>query len=171
MVAMAPAVKGQRDVAVTALVGVAHYSSHVMQLALPPLFPILHDEFALSFTQLGLIVTLFYIASGLGQAAAGILVDRYGAQRLLVAGITVLSLSILMAGMVTAYWMLLPLALIGGLGNSVFHPADLSILSHRVSEGRLGRAYAVHGVAGRSATPPRRYWSPPSPPTAIGASR
>ena len=148
MVAMAPALKGQRDVAVTALVGVAHYSSHVMQLALPPLFPILHDEFALSFTQLGLIVTLFYIASGLGQAAAGILVDRYGAQRLLVAGITVLSLSILMAGMVTAYWMLLPLALIGGLGNSVFHPADLSILSHRVSEGRLGRAYAVHGVAG-----------------------
>ena len=92
MVAMAPALKGQRDVAVTALVGVAHYSSHVMQLALPPLFPILHDEFALSFTQLGLIVTLFYIASGLGQAAAGILVDRYGAQRLLVAGITVLSL-------------------------------------------------------------------------------
>ena len=42
MVAMAPALKGQRDVAVTALVGVAHSSSHVMQLALPPLFPILH---------------------------------------------------------------------------------------------------------------------------------
>src|SRR5260221_3492082 len=50
--------------------------------------------------------------------------------------------------MAASYWMLLPLALLGGLGNSVFHPADLSILSHRVSEGRLGRAYAVHGIAG-----------------------
>jgi len=144
----APAEKGQRDAAVTALVGMAHYASHVMQLALPPLFPILHDEFGVSFTELGLIVTLFYVASGLGQAAAGILVDRYGAQRLLVAGVTVLALSVALAGMAASYWMLLPLALLGGLGNSVFHPADLSILSHRVSEGRLGRAYAVHGIAG-----------------------
>ncbi|HKW54468.1 MAG TPA: MFS transporter [Stellaceae bacterium] len=148
MVAMAPAARGQRDAAVTALVGMAHYSSHVMQLALPPLFPILHGEFGVGFTELGLIVTLFYVASGLGQAAAGILVDRYGAQRLLVAGVAVLALSILLAGLVGSYWMLLPLAVIGGLGNSVFHPADLSILSHRVSEGRLGRAYAAHSIAG-----------------------
>lgn len=145
---MAAAERGQHDAATTSLVGMAHYSSHVMQLALPPLFPILHSEFGVSFTQLGLIVTLFYVASGLGQAAAGILVDRYGAQRLLVIGVTVLALSVIAAGMVASYWMLLPLALIGGLGNSVFHPADLSILSHRVSERRLGRAYAVHGIAG-----------------------
>jgi MFS transporter, FSR family, fosmidomycin resistance protein len=144
----APAERGQRDAAVTSLVGMAHYSSHVMQLALPPLFPILHGEFGVGFTELGLVVTLFYVASGLGQATAGILVDRYGAQRLLVAGIAVLAASVAAAGMVASFWMLLPLAVLGGLGNSVFHPADLSILSHRVSEGRLGRAYAVHGVAG-----------------------
>jgi len=143
-----PAARGERDAAVTALVGVAHYSSHVMQLALPPLFPILHDEFRVGFTELGLIVTLFYAASGLGQAAAGVLVDRYGAQRLLVAGVTLLAGSIVAAGMVGSYGMLLPLAVLGGLGNSVFHPADLSILSHRISEGRLGRAYAAHSVAG-----------------------
>jgi MFS transporter, FSR family, fosmidomycin resistance protein len=147
-VTTAPAERGQHDAAVTALVGVAHYSSHVMQLALPPLFPILHAEFGVNFTALGLIVTLFYAASGLGQAAAGILVDRYGAQRLLLAGITLLAASLACAGMVASYWLLLPLAVLGGLGNSVFHPADLSILSHRVSESRLGRAYAVHGIAG-----------------------
>lgn len=144
----APAERGQQDAAVTSLVGMAHYSSHVMQLALPPLFPVLHNEFGVSFTQLGLIVTLFYVASGLGQATAGILVDRYGAQRLLVAGVSLLGLSVTLAGIAGSYWVLLPLALIGGLGNSVFHPADLSILSHRVSEGRLGRAYAAHSIAG-----------------------
>jgi len=144
----APAQTLQRDASVMTLVGLAHYMSHVMQLALPPLFPILHDEFGVGFTELGLIVTLFYVASGLGQAAAGILVDRYGGQRLLVAGLTVLALSIALAGAVASYWMLLPLALMAGLGNSVFHPADLSILSHRVSESRLGRAYATHSIAG-----------------------
>ena len=48
--------------------------------------------------------------------------------------------AVALAGTVGSYWMLLPLAPIAGLGNSVFHPADLAILSHKVSERRLGRA-------------------------------
>jgi FSR family fosmidomycin resistance protein-like MFS transporter len=137
-----------RDGAVIALVGAAHYSSHMMQLALAPLFPILHEVFGVGFTELGLVATVFYAASGLGQAAAGVLVDRYGAYRLLLAGLVLLSSAIALAGLATSFWMLLPLALLGGLGNSVFHPADLSILSHRVRENRLGRAYAVHAFSG-----------------------
>jgi MFS transporter, FSR family, fosmidomycin resistance protein len=140
--------RGDRDVAVISLVGIAHYMSHVLQLALPPLFPILHREFAVSFTELGAFVTLFYVTSGLGQAAAGVLVDRFGAYRLLVSGLIMLSAAIGTAGLAGSYWLLLPLAPLAGLGNCVFHPADLSILSHRVSEGRLGRAYAVHGISG-----------------------
>lgn len=148
MAVLAEPRRGERDVAIIALVGAAHYTSHVLQLALPPLFPILHRAFGVSFTELGAFVTLFYAASGLGQAAAGVLVDRYGAPRLLAAGLALLSGSMLLIGFAGSYWMLLPLAPIAGLGNSVFHPADLSILSHRVSEGRLGRAYAVHGISG-----------------------
>jgi MFS transporter, FSR family, fosmidomycin resistance protein len=137
-----------RDAAVIALAGLAHYTSHVMQLALPPLFPVLHDHFAVSFVDLALVTSFFYVASGLGQAAAGLLVDRYGARRILLSGLVLLSIAVGLMGFVTAYWMLLPLALVAGLGNSVFHPADLSILSHRVSSGRLGRAYATHAVCG-----------------------
>lgn len=148
MAASAAAEGGQRDVTVIGLVAAAHYSSHLMQLALPPLFPILHGVFGVSFVELGLVVTLFYVASGLGQAMAGILVDRLGAHRLLVAGLALEGLSIGLAGLTPAYWPLLPLAVLAGLGNSVFHPADLSILSHRVDQRRLGRAYAAHGIAG-----------------------
>lgn len=140
---------GDRDTAVIALVAAAHYVSHVMQLALPSLFAILHGEFRVGYTQLGLVATLFYGSSGLGQAfAAGFLVDRYGAHRILIGGLTAMSGCIVLAGLVTSYWMLLPLALIAGLGNSVFHPADLSILSLRVKETRLGRAYAMHSIVG-----------------------
>ena len=156
--------RGERDFAIMSLVGVAHYMSHVLQLALPPLFPILHSEFGVSFTELGLVVTLFYIASGLGQAAAGVLVDRYGAPLLLIGGLAVLGAAIALAGTVGSYWMLLPLAPIAGLGNSVFHPADLAILSHKVSERRLGRAYAVHGLSGSLG-----YASAPIAVTAIAA--
>lgn len=131
-----------------AVVALAHFASHMLQLALPPLFPILHREFGVSFTELGLVVTLFYTASGLGQPVAGILVDRYGAFPLLVGGLAVLATSVALAGLVTSYWMFLPLAVAAGLGNAVFHPADLSILGHRVSESRLGRAFAFHGISG-----------------------
>jgi MFS transporter, FSR family, fosmidomycin resistance protein len=144
----APAQSLRRDTAVMTLIGLAHYTSHVLQLTLPPLFTTLHDEFGVSFTELGFIVTVFYIASGLGQAAAGVLVDRYGAQRLLLGGLTLLAAAVALLGLAPSYWVFLPLALVAGLGNSVFHPADLSILSHGVSGSRLGRAYAVHGVSG-----------------------
>jgi len=140
--------RGESDGAVIGLVGLAHYMSHVLQLALPPLIPLLHAAFGVSYFALGIYATLFYASSGFGQAAAGVLVDRYGAPRLLTLGLFTLSSAIVVAGLVTSYWMLLPLAVIAGLGNSVFHPADLSILSHRVSERRLGRAFAAHGVSG-----------------------
>jgi MFS family permease len=44
--------------------------------------------------------------------------------------------------------MLLPLSVLAGLGNSVFHPADLAILTSKVSAHRLGRGYATHALCG-----------------------
>src|SRR5260370_12395430 len=137
----------RRGRGVMPMVGFAYYTSHVLQLTLPPLFPILHDEFGVSFTELGLIVTVFYVASGLGQAAAGVLVDRYGAQRLLLGGLTLLSAAVALIGLAPSYWVFLPLPLVAGLGNSVFHPADLSILHHCVSRSPLRRAFLVHRVS------------------------
>ena len=46
------------------------------------------------------------------------------------------------------YWLLLPVALLAGLGNSVFHPADYSILNASVDARRIGRGYSVHSVSG-----------------------
>ena len=137
-----------RDVKVMGLVGAAHWASHFFQLVLPSLFLFLHDEFQVSFTALGLLTALLYGASGLTQTAAGFLVDRFGARRVLISGLTLLSLSTLAFGLVDSYWMLLPLSVLAGLGNSVFPPADLSILTSKVSVHRLGRGYATHALCG-----------------------
>ena len=130
------------------LVGAAHWASHFFHLVLPAVFLLLHDEFQISFAALGLLTTLMYGASGLAQTAAGFMVDRFGARRVLLSGLTLLSTATLACGLVNSYWMLLPLSALAGLGNSVFHPADLSILTAKVSPHRLGRGYATHALCG-----------------------
>jgi MFS family permease len=138
----------RRDVRVIGLIGVAHFFSHFFQLALPPLFPVLKPVFGVSYLALGVTMSVFYAASGVGQTLSGFLVDRAGALRVLLAGMALLSAAIALAGLVPTYWMLLPVALLAGLGNSVFHPADYSILNASVDSRRIGRGYSVHSISG-----------------------
>jgi MFS family permease len=130
------------------LVGLANASSHFFHLVLPPLFPILKQEFDVSYAQLGLLPGLFFAASGVMQIISGFLVDQFGARRVLLAGLALLSISMLLSGLVSEFWMLIPLAVVGGVGNSVFHPADLAILTDKISRPRLGRAYGIHALSG-----------------------
>jgi MFS transporter, FSR family, fosmidomycin resistance protein len=135
-------------VRVIGLVGAAHFFSHFFQLALPPLFPLLKSVFGVPYVALGLAMSVFYGASGIGQTISGFLVDRVGAPRVLLGGMTLFSLAMVLAGLVPTYWLLLPVALLAGLGNSVFHPADYSILNASVDPRRIGRGYSVHSISG-----------------------
>jgi len=137
-----------RDVRVVGLVSGAHLLSHFFQLALAPLFPILSQEFAVSYLELGAVTTAFYAISGVCQVFAGTLVDRFGAGRVLIAGVSLLAGAMVGAAFATSYWMLIPVAVVAGLGNSVFHPADLAILSTQVSSRIIGRAYSAHATCG-----------------------
>ncbi|MFO1039383.1 MAG: MFS transporter [Geminicoccaceae bacterium] len=137
-----------RDVRVVGLVGVAHGGSHFFQLVLPPLFPLLKVAFGVDYLQLGLVMTVFFATSGLCQTPAGFLVDRVGAARVLAGGLFCLGTGALIASSAPSYIFLLPAAAVLGLGNSVFHPADYSILSHHVDPTRMARAFSVHTIGG-----------------------
>ncbi|MGE3624410.1 MAG: MFS transporter [Bdellovibrionales bacterium] len=138
----------RRDVLVTSLVGGAHFTSHFFQLSLAPLFPILHDVFDASYVMLGSVMTVFYLVSGICQAFAGVLVDRFGPRPALLFGILSMAVCVGLAGLVTHFWMFYPLFILAGIGNSVFHPADFSALSHQVSKPRMGRAFSIHSSSG-----------------------
>src|SRR5439155_11127862 len=140
-------VAGQ-DIKVIGLVGAAHFMSHFFQIVLPPIFPLLKDTFGVGYAELGIIMTLMYATSGLMQTPAGILVDRLGAAPVLIGGLGLYSAAVLLYGFAPNIWVLAALAVIAGLGNCVFHPADYAILSARVEATRLGRAYGVHNFAG-----------------------
>jgi len=138
----------REDAASMGIVGLAHGISHFSQLLIPPLFPWLKDAFAVSYSELGLLMTVFFVISAVGQTAAGFVVDRKGAIPVLLTGIAILGVSALVLAASQSYWMLLLGAALGGLGNSVFHPADYTLLNRKVSTPRLGHAYAVHGISG-----------------------
>lgn len=136
------------DAKVITLVGVAHGVSHFFHLILAPLFPWLKDDFGFSYAELGFLMTMFFVVSGVGQALAGFVVDRVGARSVLFVGIGLLSVAALVLSQAQNYTMLLVGSMIAGLGNAVFHPADYTLLNKRVSQPRLGHAFSVHGISG-----------------------
>jgi len=138
----------QSDARVIGAVSTAHGLSHFFQLTLPPLFPVMKDEFGVGYAELGAVTGLFYAVSGVAQFGAGFVVDRVGASRVLVGGLALLAGATLCVAFAPGYWTLLLLAVLGGLGNSVFHPADFAVLNVRVDRSRMGRAYGAHGLAG-----------------------
>jgi FSR family fosmidomycin resistance protein-like MFS transporter len=138
----------RQDARVIGLVGLAHGVSHFYHLILAALFPWLKPAFHLSYAELGLLMTVFFVVSGVGQALAGFVVDRVGAFRVLFAGVTLLGVAALVLAGASGYPMLLCGSMLAGVGNSVFHPADYTLLNQRVSKARLAHGFSVHGISG-----------------------
>ena len=136
------------DFHVISLVALAHGVSHFFQISTAVLFPLIKGDLGVSYTALGATVALYYVVSGICQTLAGFAVDRYGARRVLFLGLALATAGAALAGLAQSYAMLVAAALIGGLGNSVFHPCDFSILNARVRKERLGYAFSGHGIAG-----------------------
>ncbi|MCH8618900.1 MFS transporter [Undibacterium sp. TS12] len=138
----------RQDVMVISLVGLAHGISHFFHMILAPLFPWIKEAFSLSFAELGLLMTVFFVISGIGQALSGFVVDKVGARAVLFFGISCLGVSALVLSSAQNYAMLLVGSGLAGVGNSVFHPSDYTLLNKKVSSQRLGYAFSVHGVTG-----------------------
>jgi MFS family permease len=138
----------KKDVEIISLIGLAHSISHFFHLIIAPLFPWIKVEFGLTYAELGLLMTTFYVVSSVVQSTSGLLVDRYGARPMLFIGIFFLMISAFILGFAQTYTMLLIGVSIAGLGNGVFHPVDYTMINHLVKEKNLAHAYSVHGVTG-----------------------
>jgi FSR family fosmidomycin resistance protein-like MFS transporter len=136
------------DATTIGVVSIAHGLSHFCQLIVPPLFPWIGAAFGLSNTELGLLLSVYFVVSFAGQALAGFVVDRFGADRVLYGGLALIGAAALGLAASPSYAAMFPFMALAGLGNCVFHPVDFSILNARVSPPRLGHAYAAHGISG-----------------------
>ena len=138
----------RQDATVIGLVGLAHAVSHFSQLLLAPLFPWLKEAFGVSYTELGLLLTIFFVVSSVVQTASGFVVDRFGPRPVLLCGLTLLGLAALGYACSQTYAMLAACAVVAGIGNGVFHPVDYTLINRKVHKTRLGHAYSAHGITG-----------------------
>jgi len=142
------AVPLRQDAGVIGLVGLAHMISHFSQLLLAPLFPWLKEAFDASYTELGFLMTIFFVVSCAVQATSGFLVDRHGPRLILFAGLALLGLAAFGFAASTSYAMMAGFSVVAGIGNGVFHPVDYTLINRKVSAARLGHAYSFHGITG-----------------------
>ena len=139
---------GMRPVRSVGLVSLGHGINHYLILLLPPLFPVWTSEFGVNYAELGALMAIGGVVAMVMQMPVGVLCDRVPARYVLVAGMVLLGLSVLGMGFATTYWQLAVLMIANALGNTVFHPANYSILSATVPPRWLGRAFSVHTFAG-----------------------
>jgi MFS transporter, FSR family, fosmidomycin resistance protein len=145
-----PAAKARwsREAKVISLIAVAHFMSHVHGMLLPPILGQVKEAFGVTYTQVALAITVFNVASALLQTPAGFLVDRIGARAMLTGGLILSGVGITAAALLPGYWFFIIAYGLMGVANTVYHPADYSILSAAIDGKKIGKAFSIHTFAG-----------------------
>jgi MFS family permease len=138
----------RRETWLIALVSAAHFISHYYIILLAPLFVFIRADYGVSYTELGLAFVAFNVVTALLQTPAGFLVDRIGAKPLLVGGVLLGAIAIAVAAAVDSFWIFVAMFGVAGLANTVYHPADYTLLSLGVSPERISHAFSIHTFAG-----------------------
>lgn len=137
-----------REMGIVALVSAGHFWSHFFMLAIPSALPLIREDLGASNASLGLIMAAFALMGAGFQFPMGILTDRLGARVFLIAGFAVESLAVFSQSLAPSVPVMIALAFVAGIADSVFHPADYTILTAKVRQPWLGRAFAIHTFTG-----------------------
>ena len=142
----------QPQMRVLGLVSSGHFMSHFYGMTLPPLYPFLHEGLGVSYTQLGMLLSMQYIIGSGMQFPAGMVVDRFGAKNMLLFGLVACAVAMGVIGLVGTFPMLVAMIVLYAMGNAVFHPADYSILNGTMNEAFMGRSFSLHTFFGEVGT-------------------
>ncbi|OTG79843.1 MFS transporter [Acinetobacter sp. ANC 4558] len=130
-------------------VALAHLLNDLIQAALPAIYPLLKDNFSLSFTQIGLISLVYQVTASLLQPWIGLYTDKHPKPYLLPLGMVVTLLGIILLALSSSFYMLLVSASLIGVGSSTFHP-EASRVARMASGGRFGTAQSTFQVGGNT---------------------
>jgi FSR family fosmidomycin resistance protein-like MFS transporter len=127
----------------------AHLLNDTIQSLLPALYPILKDELAINFTQVGLITLAFQLTASLLQPVIGLFTDRHPQPFSLAAGMVLSLGGVLLLSLAHTFAVVLAAAVLIGLGSSIFHP-EASRVARLASGGRHGFAQSLFQVGGNA---------------------
>lgn len=126
----------------------AHLVSHYYMLMLAPLFAFIRADFGVTYTELSLALTAFNVVSAVSQTPVGFFIDRTGPRINLIGGLLLGSAAIAIAGAANSYGVFVAMFAVMGLANTVYHPADYTLLSERVSPRRITQVFSFHTCSG-----------------------
>ena len=138
-------------VKVVGAVAIAHLLNDLIQAVLPAIYPMLKANFALSFTQVGLISLVYQVTASLLQPWIGLYTDKHPKPYLLPMGMCVTFLGILLLAFSPTFTVLLIASALIGVGSSTFHP-EASRVARMASGGRFGTAQSTFQVGGNTGT-------------------
>ena len=125
----------------------AHFLNDATQSLLIPSYPLLMQQFSLSFTELGLLTAAYQMTASILQPFIGFLTDRRPMPRSLLLAMCLVLIGLLMLAAAPQYIWLIAGAVVLGAGSSIFHP-EASRVARKASGGRFGMAQSVFQVGG-----------------------
>ena len=137
--------------AILLAISFCHFLNDTIQSLIPAVYPILKDQFSLSFAQIGLITFCFQLTSSLLQPFIGRYADRHPAPFALTLGMLFTLCGVTLLSMASEFYSILLAVCVIGCGSSIFHPEASRVA--RMSAGmRKGLGQSMFQVGGNSGT-------------------
>ncbi len=132
------------------LISAGHGLTHWYTATFYILLPLIGKEFGLSYTQIGLIITVQHLAGAISNIPGGMVVDMVGKKGYLMAtSLFWVGFPYALMSLVHSFWMLLICVTLVGIGNNLWHPAAIPTLAYRYPE-RRGLVLSLHGMGGNA---------------------
>nr|WP_256445050.1 MFS transporter [Paracoccus sp. J56] len=128
-------------------ISLCHMINDIMQSMLAAIYPLLREEFSLTYWQIGMMTFAFQVTASLLQPAVGMVTDRNPMPRSLAYGMGATVVGVLLLALAHEYWVLLSGAMLIGVGSAVFHP-ESSRVARIASGGRYGTAQSLFQLGG-----------------------
>jgi MFS family permease len=126
----------------------AHLVSHYNIVLLAPLFVFIRADYGVSYTELGLALTAFGAVSTVLQTPVGFFIDRSDPRTILISGLLLGASAIAVAALVDSFWVFVAMFGVMGAANTVYHPADYTLLSEGVAPQRMTQVFSYHNCSG-----------------------
>jgi FSR family fosmidomycin resistance protein-like MFS transporter len=146
--AAAPAIPRNQYLKEVGLISIGHGLTHWYPATFYLLLPLIGKELGLSYTQIGLIITVPQFVGAMANLPGGMVVDAYGKKGyLLVLSLIWIGVPYAVMSLAHSYWVLLACMALVGIGNNIWHPAAIPTLAYRYPD-RKGFVLSVHGMFG-----------------------
>jgi MFS transporter, CP family, cyanate transporter len=124
------------------LLWLAGVASRVTVLAVPPVLPVIRADFAMSETQVGLLIGLPLATWALAAVPGSLFISRWGALRTLLTGLLLTAFAGAARAGAGDVWFLYALTLLMGFGIAIMQPSNAQLLRDWFSQ-KLGLGTAV----------------------------